>query len=89
MVKNAIEAGFDGVEIHSANGYLLDQFLRDATNKRDDKYAGSVENRARLLLEVIEAVGTVCGRDRVGVRLAPSGILTIFPTPTQRNFLVM
>lgn len=71
--KNAIEAGFDGVEIHSANGYLLDQFLRDATNKRDDKYGGSVENRARFLLEVIEAVGAVCGRDRVGVRLAPSG----------------
>ncbi|VAX19795.1 NADH:flavin oxidoreductases, Old Yellow Enzyme family, partial [hydrothermal vent metagenome] len=71
--KNALEAGFDGVEIHSANGYLLDQFLRDSTNKRDDNYGGSVENRVRLLMEVIEAVGAVCGNDRVGVRLSPSG----------------
>jgi len=71
--KNALEAGFDGVEIHSANGYLIDQFLRDATNKREDKYGGSVENRARLLMEVIEAVGAVCEKDRVGVRLSPSG----------------
>lgn len=73
--KNALEAGFDGVEIHSANGYLLDQFLRDSTNKRDDKYGGSVENRARLLLEVVEAVVAVCEKDRVGVRLAPSGTM--------------
>ncbi len=71
--KNAIEAGFDGVEIHSANGYLLDQFLRDGTNKRTDKYGGSLENRTRLLLEVIEAISTVCDIDKVGVRLAPSG----------------
>lgn len=71
--KNALDAGFDGVEIHSANGYLLDQFLRDSTNKREDKYGGSIENRARLLLAVTEAVVEVCGKDRVGVRLAPSG----------------
>ncbi|VAX19087.1 NADH:flavin oxidoreductases, Old Yellow Enzyme family [hydrothermal vent metagenome] len=71
--KNALEAGFDGVEIHSANGYLLDQFLRDSTNKRDDNYGGSVENRARLLVEIIEAVGTVYENNRVGVRLSPSG----------------
>ncbi len=71
--KNALEAGFDGVEVHSANGYLLDQFLQDSTNHRTDIYGGSVENRARLLLEVIEAVVDVWGSDRVGVRLSPSG----------------
>jgi N-ethylmaleimide reductase len=71
--KNALEAGFDGVEIHGANGYLLDQFLQDSTNKRTDSYGGSVENRARLLLEVTAAVVDVWGSDRVGVRLSPSG----------------
>ncbi|GAB1541226.1 alkene reductase [Scytonema sp. NUACC21] len=71
--ENALAAGFDGVEIHGANGYLLDQFLRDGTNQRTDKYGGSVENRARLLLEVTEAVIGVWGSKRVGVRLSPSG----------------
>ncbi len=71
--KNALEAGFDGVEVHGANGYLLDQFLQDSTNKRTDRYGGSVENRARLLLEVTAAVVDVWGSDRVGVRLSPSG----------------
>lgn len=69
--ENALEAGFDGVEIHSANGYLLDQFLRDGTNHRTDAYGGSVENRARLLMEVTEAVTNVWGGDRVGVRISP------------------
>lgn len=71
--KNALEAGFDGVEIHAANGYLIDQFLRDGTNQRTDKYGGSIENRARLLVEVTEAVIGVWGANRVGVRLSPSG----------------
>lgn len=71
--QNALEAGFDGVEIHSANGYLLDQFLQDGTNHRTDAYGGSVENRARLLLEVTEAVTGVWGAERVGIRLSPSG----------------
>ncbi len=71
--ENALAAGFDGVEIHGANGYLLDQFLRDGSNQRTDAYGGSVENRARLLLEVTEAVVAVWGADRVGVRLSPSG----------------
>ncbi|MBD2178050.1 alkene reductase [Pseudanabaena sp. FACHB-1998] len=71
--KNALEAGFDGVEIHGANGYLLDQFLQDNTNQRTDIYGGSIENRARLLLEVTEAVVGVWGGDRVGLRLSPSG----------------
>jgi N-ethylmaleimide reductase len=68
----ALEAGFDGVEIHGANGYLIDQFLRDGTNKRTDKYGGSVENRLRFLTEVTEAVVGVWGGDRVGVRLSPN-----------------
>jgi 2,4-dienoyl-CoA reductase-like NADH-dependent reductase (Old Yellow Enzyme family) len=71
--ENAKAAGFDGVEIHSANGYLLDQFLQDSTNHRTDQYGGSVENRARLLLEVTDAVVAVWGADRVGVHLAPRG----------------
>ncbi|MDP2153040.1 MAG: alkene reductase [Methylotenera sp.] len=69
--KSALAAGFDGVEIHAANGYLLDQFLRDGTNKRTDQYGGSFENRARLLLEVTKAVVAVAGSDKVGVRLSP------------------
>ncbi|OCC04920.1 alkene reductase [Labrys sp. WJW] len=70
---NAKEAGFDGVEIHGANGYLLDQFLQDSTNKRTDAYGGSIENRARLMLEVTDAVISVWGADRVGMHLAPRG----------------
>ncbi len=69
--KCAIAAGFDGVEIHAANGYLLDQFLRDGTNQRTDQYGGSHENRARLLMEVTHAVVDVIGADKVGVRLSP------------------
>jgi N-ethylmaleimide reductase len=68
---NARAAGFDGVEIHAANGYLLDQFLRDGTNRREDRYGGSLENRTRLLLEVAGAVCGVWGADRVGVRISP------------------
>ncbi|MDR7270800.1 N-ethylmaleimide reductase [Pelomonas saccharophila] len=64
-------AGFDGVEVHAANGYLLEQFLRDSTNQRTDAYGGSIENRARLTLEVVAAVAGVWGADRVGVRLSP------------------
>ncbi len=71
--RNALAAGFDGVEIHAANGYLLDQFIESGTNKRTDGYGGSVENRARLLLEVVEAVSQVWEPDRVGVRLSPLG----------------
>jgi N-ethylmaleimide reductase len=70
--ENAKAAGFDGVEIHGANGYLLDQFLRDGTNKRTDAYGGSVENRARLPLEVTKAVIDVWGADRVGYRISPN-----------------
>lgn len=69
--ENAKKAGFDGVEIHGANGYLLDQFLQDSTNKRNDNYGGSIENRARLMLEVTDAVVSVWGAGRVGMHLAP------------------
>lgn len=69
--KAALATGFDGVEIHAANGYLLDQFLRDGSNRRQDNYGGSIQNRARLLLEVTAAVTKAVGSDKVGVRLSP------------------
>jgi N-ethylmaleimide reductase len=71
---NAKQAGFDGVEIHGANGYLLEQFLQSHTNLRTDRYGGSIENRARLLLEITQAVIAVWGGGRVGVRLSPYGV---------------
>jgi NADPH2 dehydrogenase len=70
--RNAVlGAGFDGVEIHAANGYLLDQFLQTNSNKRTDSYGGSVENRARFVLEVIEAIVNAVGANKVGIRLSP------------------
>jgi len=71
--ENAKRAGFDGVELHGANGYLLDQFLQDSTNRRTDEYGGSIENRARLMLEAVDAAISVWGPDRVGLHLAPKG----------------
>jgi len=71
--ENAKAAGFDGVELHGANGYLLDQFLQDRTNQRTDQYGGSIENRARLLLEAADAAISVWGPERVGMHLAPRG----------------
>lgn len=71
--RNALDAGMDGVEIHAGNGYLLDQFLNSNSNQRTDRYGGSVENRGRLLLEVVEAVVDEVGAERVGVRLTPMG----------------
>lgn len=66
-------AGFDGVEIHGANGYLIDQFLQDVSNKRTDEYGGSVENRVRFALDVVDAVVTKVGAEKVGLRLSPWG----------------
>lgn len=87
---NAIAAGFDGVEIHGANGYLLEQFLKDGANQRTDAYGGSVENRARLLLEVVTAVAAEIGPDRTGVRISPvspaNGISSSNPQP-QYNYI--
>jgi N-ethylmaleimide reductase len=71
--KNAIQAGFDGVEIHGANGYLIDQFIESRSNRRSDNYGGPIENRARLLMEVVEVVSGIFGPERVGVRLSPLG----------------
>jgi N-ethylmaleimide reductase len=71
--SNALTAGFDGVQIHAANGYLIDQFLRDGVNARTDRYGGSIENRVRLLREVAQTVADVAGRSRTGVRLSPNG----------------
>jgi N-ethylmaleimide reductase len=68
---NAVAAGFDGVELHGANGYLLDQFAKDGTNKRTDAYGGSIENRARLMLEVAKAVAAEAGAERTGIRISP------------------
>ena len=86
--QHALEAGFDGVEIHSANGYLLDQFLRDGSNTRTDAYGGSFENRARFLLEVTAAVIEVWGADRVGIRLSPSGTFNDMTDSNPEAFFV-
>lgn len=77
--KNAIEAGFDGVELHSANGYLLEQFIRPSSNQRTDNYGGSIENRARFVLEVTDAVVAAIGKDKVGIRLSPYGTFNDMP----------
>lgn len=69
--KNAMEAGFDGIEIHGAHGYLIDQFLKDQVNDRTDKYGGSLENRCRFALEIVEAIVNEIGADKVGIRLSP------------------
>ena len=69
--KNAMEAGFDAVEIHSGSGYLPDQFLRDGTNKRSDNYGGSIENRCRFVLEIVDAVTAAIGAGRTGIRISP------------------
>ena len=85
--KNAMAAGFDGVEVHAGNGYLLDQFLRSSTNQRSDAYGGSKENRARLLFEILTAVCAAIGNDRVGVRLSPvTPFNDIFDADPQTTF---
>ncbi len=77
--RNAVAAGFDGVELHAANGYLLEQFIRPNSNLRTDSYGGSLENRARFVLEVVDAVTGAIGRDRVGIRLSPFGVFNDMP----------
>jgi len=77
--RNAIEAGFDGVELHAANGYLLEQFIRPTSNQRDDEYGGGIENRARFVLEVVEAVIDAIGAHKVGIRLSPYGVAGDLP----------
>ena len=77
--RNAISAGFDGVELHSANGYLLEQFIRPNTNQRTDNYGGSIQNRARFVLEVAQATINAIGKDKVGIRLSPYGVFNDMP----------
>jgi N-ethylmaleimide reductase len=77
--KNAVTAGFDGIELHSANGYLLEQFIRPNTNQRTDGYGGPIEKRARFVLEVAEAVMGAIGKDKVGIRLSPFGVFNDMP----------
>ena len=77
--KNAVAAGFDGVELHGANGYLLEQFIRPSSNQRTDQYGGSIENRARFPLEVADAVIKAIGKDKVGIRLSPYGVFNDMP----------
>ncbi len=83
--KRAMQAGFDGIEVHSANGYLLDQFLQSRTNKRTDEYGGSIEKRFRILDEVIQAVIQEIPAERVGVRLAPNGVFNDMGSPDYRE----
>jgi len=77
--KNAIAAGFDGIELHGANGYLLEQFIRPNSNQRTDRYGGSIENRARFVLEVADAAIKAIGKDKVGIRLSPFGVFNDMP----------
>ena len=77
--RNAVAAGFDGVELHGANGYLLEQFIRPTSNQRTDRYGGPIENRARFVIEVAEAVVGAIGKDRVGIRLSPFGMFNDMP----------
>lgn len=77
--NNAVAAGFDGIELHSANGYLLEQFIRPNSNLRIDRYGGSIENRARFVLEVAEAVIAAIGKDKVGIRFSPFGVFNDMP----------
>lgn len=77
--RNAVAAGFDGIELHSANGYLLEQFIRPNSNQRTDKYGGAIENRARFVLEVADAAIQAIGKEKVGIRLSPYGVFNDMP----------
>ncbi|KAK0600078.1 hypothetical protein LWI29_011427 [Acer saccharum] len=85
--RNAIEAGFDGVEIHGAHGYLIDQFLKDEVNDRTDQYGGSIENRCRFALEIVEAIANEIGAHRVGIRLSPFANFNESGTQIQKHWV--
>ncbi|MFZ1977478.1 MAG: alkene reductase, partial [Bacteroidota bacterium] len=76
---NAVSAGFDGIELHGANGYLLEQFLSPVSNRRNDVYGGSIENRCRFVLEVVEVSAQAIGKERIGIRLSPYGVASDMP----------
>ena len=86
--ERAKKAGFDGVEVHAANGYLIDQFLQSKTNQRTDKYGGSIKNRYRFLQEIIEAVATVFPTNKIGVRLSPNGVFNDLGSPEYRELFI-
>jgi N-ethylmaleimide reductase len=88
-VVNAKRGGFDGVEVMAANGHLIDQFLQDNSNKRTDRYGGSIENRTQLLVEIVEALIDVWGANRVGVRIAPSGTYNDMADSNRGRYSVM
>ncbi len=81
--KNAVEAGFDGVELHAANGYLIEQFINPGTNSRTDEYGGNIENRGRFLLEIVEQTAQAIGKEKIGVRFSPYGIFNDMPAYDQ------
>lgn len=83
--ENAIRAGFDGIEIHAANGYLVEQFLNPNVNKRNDEYGGSIENRARFVVEVVNAISEAIGKDKVGIRISPYGTFNDQPAYDQEE----
>ena len=83
--ERALAAGFDGVEIHAANGYLIDEFLQSKTNQRSDRYGGSLENRYRFLKEIVESISTVWEPNRIGVRLSPNGNYNDMGSPDYRE----
>ena len=77
--RNAVAAGFDGIELHAANGYLLEQFIRPNSNTRTDRYGGAIENRARFVLKVVDATAQAIGKDKIGIRLSPFGVFNDMP----------
>jgi len=77
--KSALAAGFDGIELHAANGYLLEQFIRPNTNQRKDRYGGSIENRARFVLEIADALIEAVGKEKIGIRISPFGVFNDMP----------
>ena len=84
--RNALAAGFDGVEVHAANGYLIDQFLRDQTNKRTDRFGGSIKNRSRFLMEVVDGVSAAVGVERTGVRISPQNTQNDIATAIRKPY---
>src|SRR5674536_240717 len=86
--KNALDAGFDGVELHGANGYLLEQFLSPVSNIRKDNYGGNIENRCRFVIEVVKAVAEAIGKGKTAIRLSPYGVASDMPLTLKSTLLI-